>query len=464
MRHLRTMVLAIAAMALMGTIARAGETSKLMTDVAAKAGRSVALLSYMVEVDGAQKPMPGGGQAICIDGSGIFMTASLDPQTPKEMYRDITLTLPGADAKTVKAKLLGIDMSTGMGFVQPEEKIDVQAVEFVDEPLHVGDPVVSVGILPRDGNRTVYYGVAYVSAILRVPGPMAFVVGGRLTGVCSPVFNAEGKAVGMVGRQLPIMYSTSIQNQPLRLAMTADEETNFFVPSSEFLKSLQKDRLPRDGEIRRLPWIGATFTAVNPENAKLRGVELPAVMATQVIKNQPAEAAGMKESDIVVAIDGKPLEKMANADYVDQNFMRELLSHQVGEKLRLTVVSGNERKDLTITVSAMPTLPTEAKRYYDPAAGLMVRDQVDLDHYLGQGAIATEVGLVVLGVAQNGPAQAEGIQANDLLTHFDGQPVKTVDAYKVFAEAAAKKGASFTLTFNHEKQPVTKTFKQPVKR
>ena len=458
----RNWIVALAAMAMgMSTVASAADTEKAMTDIAAKAKNSLAIMTLKVK---EANDSVVAGQAICIDSSGIFVTTFLDQALRADMISDLKLVLPGKDARTIKAKFLAVDPSTGLGFIQAEEKFDWTPVEFVQDPkLAPGQLVISMGIMGGDGNHTTYLGAAYVSAVLRVPGQMVYVTGGKLTNVCSPVFAADGRAMGIVVRQLPLSYQTDTPNGPVGLVLRGEEETSFFLPSDEFYHAVRKEGIPKENEIRRLTWIGVNkFEPVTEENAKVRKIELPAIMVDQVIPNEPADKAGMKNADIILEIDGQKFEKMANPGFVVQNFVRQLVKYPINKQVKFKILRGAETKELTVTIGTMPTLPNEASRLFDQALGLLIREKVALDSYLLQGPLATESGLVVLMVQPKSPAADKGIAANDLITAVNDQAVKTRDQYKTFTEAALKQG-SVKLTYYHgdSKQPVSATFTVP---
>jgi len=450
----------------LGSIAWADETEKAIAGLMAKTNNGLALLTYKTKDGDA-----GGGQAFCIDPAGTFVSTYIDPSLKTDQIAEMQIILPGKEAVTVKATLLGVDPATSLGFVQvddkekAEKKLTFAAIEFVPEAkLNIGQQVFSVGVMAGDGNRTPYVGQAYVSAILRVPGPLVFVTGGKLTNICSPVFTADGKAVGIVTRQMPLTYQTDTQQGPQNLYLRGVEETSFFVPSEEFVSVLKKENWPKVGEVRRLPWIGVNkFEPVNDDNAKLRGIkaeQLPAVIVDQVIPGEPGAKAGLKDNDIILEIDGKKFETLANPNLVVSNLMRQMMKYQMGQKVKLTVLSGADKKTIEVAVGPMPQLPNEAKQIPDQQLGMLLREKVPLDIHLLKGMASSQDGLLVLGVGQNSPAQQRGIAAGDLVTHVNDQAVRTCLSYKNLIEAAIKAKQDIRLTLYHgdSKQPQSVVF------
>ncbi|MFB3893648.1 MAG: PDZ domain-containing protein [Phycisphaerae bacterium] len=435
---------AIAAMAMLvlafPVAAGAADVEKLMADVSARTANAIAILQFRISQNG--QDLVGGGQAVCIDPAGTFVTTFLDQAMKPEMIKEMKLFMPGRDGKTYDATLLGVDPITGLGFVQtgtgtPVKQGDLAAIEFVEKPsLAVGQQVVSVGVNAGDGNHTTYLGLANISAILRVPNPLVYVTGGKLTAMCSPVFGADGKAIGLVMRQAPLAYcQLNTKDGPITMPVRSDDETAFFTPSDEFFGSLKKENIPKAGEVKRLGWMGITsYLPVAEAVAKAQGFELPAVMCDEVIEKEPAALAGMKKSDIIIEVNGQKLEKLANPNMVVPNFMRQIIKFQVGQKVELTIMRGATKMKVNLTVSKIPKLPEEADKYVDRALGMLLRERVPLDQYLLPEKLRDKEGMIVIFVQKQTLADLYGLKPGDIVTHVNDQAVKNPAAYDAFAK------------------------------
>ena len=412
-------------------VAAQADTAKFLASVTAKASGAVAVLKYTVKLETGDRTVLG--QAICVgekDGIGVFMTTALNPQMDVGMLTDFELTTPGVDGKTVKAKLLGIDPWTGLGFVQATEKHTWQYVTFSTKSnLALGQQVASIGLMMGDPSRPVYVGTAYVSAKLRVPGELIFVTGGRLTSTCSPVFAADGQAIGIVGRQLYLSFQTPTRRGTAPIKLRSQQESAFFTPVEEFVHVVQDP--PLEGKASRLPWMGVNkFEAVGTELAEILKLDKPAVKVDEVIPGQPAATAGLGNSDIIVEVNGAPLEKLATPEMSVRNFVRKLMRMSPGDKIQIKARSGAKTKDVTITLGDMPTRPNEAPREFIRAIGLLVREKVMLDQFLDKTPEAKVQGLLVLGLARDGASVAAGMKPGDGITNVNRQPVTTVKGFR----------------------------------
>jgi len=408
------------------------QTSKILSDVAAKASGSLVMVKYTVSLQTGDRT--GAGQAICIAPNGVFLTTSLDSRIRVEQLKDFKIVLPGQEGKTLKAKLLGIDPWTGLGFVQCTEKHDWQVVQFSrSSQVKLGDQVVSIGLMMSDPALPVYVGSAYVSSKLRVPNNLIYVSGGRLTGACSPVFTTDGRAIGIIGQQLPLAYQAPTERGMAPLRLLSQQETAFFTPVEEFVHVLTS--IPSDGKVARLPWLGINkFEAVNKDLFEMLKLDKPAVVIKDVIPKQPAAKAGLADRDIIIGMNGKPLEKLATSDLTVKNFVRQLMRMPVGTTINFQVLSGTTPKEVSVKLDAMPTRPNEAKQYFNRAIGLLVREKVALDEFLDKTGSSTVPGLVVLGMVKESAAATSGLQGNDVITNVNNQPVTTADTFKEIVE------------------------------
>lgn len=415
------------------------QMSKPLADMVAKTSGALAVLKYTVEIQTGDRT--GAGQAICISKAGVFLTTSLDPRLRVEDLKEFQLVLPGVGGKSFKAKLLGIDPWTGLGFVQCLENHDWQVVQFSrTSNLKLGDPLMSIGLMLSDPSWPVYVGTGYVGSRLRVPNEVIYVAGGGLTGACSPVFAADGRAIGIVARQLPMGYETPTQRGMAPLRLVDQQRTLFFTPVEEFVHAIEK--MPTDGKVARLPWLGINkFEALPKDTADMLKLSVPGVKILDVIPNQPAAKAGLEDRDIIVEVDGKPIEELATANLTVQNFVRQLMRMKAGTIVKLKVHRGvTGMKEVAVKLEEMPIRPNEAKQYYSKQIGLVIREQVPLDEYIDKSGSSAAKGVVVVAVARNSPSALADVRPGDVITIVNNKQTKSADEFKVVLEGSLVAG------------------------
>lgn len=227
------------------------------------------------------------GSGVVIDGNGLILTIGYIMLEASQV--DIGL----ADGRTVPAQMIAYDHETGFGLLRATAKLGVKPVELGDSrAVHERDQVLVVA----HGGKRAAAGALVVSrrpfagwweyllerAIFTAPphpnfgGAALIDSGGRLVGIGSLVV---GDAAG--------------PEQPLA--------GNMFIPI-DMLKPILADLLEkgRRADPSR-PWLGLTSREVHGR-----------LFVTRVAKNGPAYSAGIRSGDLVIGVDGKPIEGLAD--------------------------------------------------------------------------------------------------------------------------------------------------------
>lgn len=435
------------------------DISKAMADLSAKTRSTLATVEFKIQ-DELYGGLTGRGTAICVGlgegDKGVLITTDISPQFPATSIKSISVTVPGAD-KPLSATFRSIDPESGIAFLDVTDPYKWQPIRLAEKvDLSVGKQVFSVGLFEHELGFEPYLGVAYVSAKLRVPGPMMYVSGGSLTRVGSAVFTADGTFAGLVRQQLPTMILVPGQNQPLPTA--PQRETQFFIPVEDFAHVLKTP--PAAG--KRLPWIGVLEFRPHPEDVLPLGY--PAVRALKVVPDSPAGKAGLKDLDTITGFNDQSLEKLPTADLTVKAFVRRLNRLALGEKISLTVLdaspaAGGKGRKVEMGVDSFPPTPMEAKRYESKKLGMWVREKVGLDEVLDPTPAAKEKGLYVFVVVPQGPAAAAGMKADDwnLVVSVAGQPVTTVARFQQVVEAEVSKNPKNPITMMVRKGAVNES-------
>lgn len=146
-----------------------------------------------------------------------------------------------------------------------------------------------------------------------------------------PLVNAEGEVIGLaIARVAPqkgdgIYYAVS-SNKLKRVALSIIDHGSF-----------------------AYPWLGVQLTDLTPEEA--RSQQLDAVSGTVVTSTPfgPAILAGVKVDDVIVAIDGTPINETADlASYLGENKSPQELTV-------LTIIRNGERLELSVPLDERPS-------------------------------------------------------------------------------------------------------------
>ncbi|MDP6637313.1 MAG: PDZ domain-containing protein [Phycisphaerae bacterium] len=398
-----------------------------------------------LSVDTGDGLQSAAGPAICVhsdkQGRAVFLTTAFSIQTQIRTIRKLTVKPGGLDAKTVPAEAMGVDPVTGLAFVRTAAAAKWTKVVFVGKRsgLKIGQQIVSIGLQDSSTGFEPYLGVAYVSGRVRVPETLYRVTGGNLTGTCSPVFNLDGKVVGIVARQLPTSVQMMTPRGQTYVSLIGRDEKNYFLPIDEFANTISS--MPSPTNPKRRIWTGVVaYVPVTDDDAKTYGVNVPAVMVGKVVKGGPADKAGLKERDLIIGLGGRTLEKFPTPSLVGKRFLNNLqsIASSGSKQVSLSVKRGDKQFSATVGLAAVPKQPFEAERYVSKELALAVREKVPPDSYTDSGPTAGVKGLIVLAAPDKGSAGAAGVRRGDLLIQVNGESVTTAAGMRSAIDKAVK--------------------------
>jgi serine protease Do len=251
------------------------------------------------------------------------------------------------------------------------------------------------------------------------------------------VLDAKGEAIGYVhARSLGEALLDNPENPDDMPMLTAPPR--MFIPASDFLSSLNDPPTPDKRIV--LPWIGCEMKGLEKEDAEYFGLEnVPAVQVGDVVPDSPAEKAGLKKLDVIMKINGKPIERGDVPQELPEIVTRLIQRMNVGQTVTFSVIQnkGDTPKDIVMTLEARPKQPHEAHRFYAKDLGFVVRDVTFVDTYRRKMSTNTN-GVVVALLRPQAAAQAAKLGINDLVTQMNGKPVTNLDEFKKDYQEARK--------------------------
>lgn len=295
------------------------------------------------------------------------------------------------------------------------------------DSLRPGDWVIAIGN-PFGFNNTVTVGV--VSAVgrsgLRIPeGPEfqdfiqtdAAINPGNSGG---PLLNVRGEVVGM--------NSAITSSNPMS---PGNIGIGFAIPIN-YVKSIAL-QLIKEGTVRR-GFLGVIIQEVNSDLAEAYGLDHPyGALITEVQKDSPADKAGLKDGELILEVNGKPVHSV-------QHLRILITSYKPGEKVTLTVVGPNKkRRKVSVTLGEFPTgsptstAPPSAEEKLKKSAEISWRGLLLVD---GKSAQAQQLlgstveGVVVVDVDRNSPGENAGLQKGDVIEKIQGISVSSLGDFQ----------------------------------
>ncbi|HQR69851.1 MAG TPA: DegQ family serine endoprotease [Burkholderiaceae bacterium] len=322
-----------------------------------------------------------------------------------------------ADQREFKGKVLGADKLTDVAVVKIDAK-DLPTVKTGDPAkLKVGEWVAAIGS-PFGLENSVTAGI--VSAKSRAL-PQETLVPFIQTDVAvnpgnsgGPLFNMAGEVVGINSQ----IFSTSGGYMGLSFAIPID------------LALKVKDDLVAHGKVTR----GRIGVGIQPMDAALAesfGLDRArGALVSRVEPNSPAAKAGLKEGDVIVEFNGKPIGK-------SNDLPAAVAQVSPGTKAPLKVWRNKSETTLDVTVGELPNervaqAPADAAKPRGKL-GVAVRPLTPEE----ARELQSEGGLVVR--ESSGPAARAGLRAGDVIVAVNGQPTRSVDELrKLVGEAKGK--------------------------
>jgi len=278
---------------------------------------------------GEPREQRGGGSGFVFTPDGLILTNS------HVVHDAVRIGVTLADGRRMPATVIGDDPASDLAVIRLEQpRFDepgLIAAELGDsQRLRVGQIVIAIGA-PYGFQSTVTAGV--VSAL----GRSLRSYSGRLiddviqTDASLNPGNSGGPLVDSAGRVVGVNTATILPAQGICFAIG--------INTAKFVAS----RLLRDGRIRR-SYIGVSAQTVPVHRRVVRFYDLPKEMGAMVLsveEGSPAKRAGLREGDVIVALEGQPV---AGVD----DLHRLLTEVRVGIGSALTIIRYTDKLELRV--------------------------------------------------------------------------------------------------------------------
>jgi len=315
-----------------------------------------------------------------------------------------------------KARIVGTDPKTDIAVVEVDAKDIKDPEQRVarlgdSDKLKVGQLVIAIGN-PYGLERTVTMGV--ISALKRSIGVTQYESFIQTDAPINPG-NSGGPLVNIRGEVIGINTAIVAEGQGL----------GFAIPIN--LAKWVADQLIAKGKVVR-GWLGVVIQEVTPDMAEAVGVKEGVIIA-QVMPSSPAEKAGLKVGDVVIAIDG---EKVSSV----RDLQLRVMKTPPGKELTLTVIRNGKEENIKVRVEAMPEETKISQA--GPSAqdvGLVLRDLTpDEERRIGVK------GVYVSGVMPGSFAYQSGIRPGDIIMSVNNRAVANKSEFMQAIDNARKMG------------------------
>jgi len=326
--------------------------AEVISKIAKEVGESVVSIDVTAQStaqdffgNSRQLEQSGSGTGVILDASGIIVTNKHVVPTGTSTVK-VTL----ADGTILNAEVLARDPRNDIAFIKVTDKKgkDLKPAKLGDSAkMEVGDKVVAIGNALGEFQNTVTSGIVSgygrditageagdSEALTNLIQTDAAINRGNSGG---PLVNINGEVIGI---------NTAITGSD------NGQSLGFSIPVNDIKNQISS--VLSTGKIQR-PYLGVAYRLIDERFAYIynlpvqKGAYLPPSDGGQVsiVKDSPAEKAGLKEKDIITKIDEKEID--------EKNSLVGILgNYKPGDMVKLTVLRGNDTLTLDAKLEVAP--------------------------------------------------------------------------------------------------------------
>lgn len=337
--------------------------------------------------------------------------------------------------KLVPARIIGVTQDIDLALIKVDVP-DLPALKLANyRDIRQGESVFAFGS-PEGLRNTVTQGI--ISSVARQTDPDSTMVYIQTDAPINPG-NSGGPLVNVDGDVVGV--NTFILSQS-----GGNEGLGFAIPCG--VVSVAYRQLSKFGHLHR-PQIGISVQTITPTLAE--GLKLPrdfGVVVSDVLPGGPAEAAGVRIGDVLLAIDGRTAGSVPYLAFY-------LLSREGGDKVHLDVLRGDLRLGYDVALMSPPkdmdqiTALADPEKNLVPTLGIL---GVEIDKNIAAMApdLRDPFGIIVAARATGATTEVP-LTTGDVIRTLNGEPMTTLDRLRQ-ALKALPPGAAVALQIQRDQK------------
>lgn len=285
-----------------------------------------------------QQPVDPGPQSIgsgfVVSGDGLIVTNKHVVSDSNATYQILT-----SDDKKYNVEKIYRDPLNDVAILKVNTT-DLKPVELGDSSnLKVGQFVIAIGSALGEFRNSVTTGV--ISGLGR-----GITAGGAYQGFAEKLDNViqTDAAINPGNSGGPLLNSSSQVIGVNTAVSSQGQNIGFALPVNVIKESIKT--FNEGGQFDRA-YLGVSYRMLNPEIASLNEVAAGAYIDS-VVPSSPADEAGLKSGDIIIAVDGK---KLVQGEF---ELSQAISQNKVGDKITLKVWNNGKTRDVTVALGNTP--------------------------------------------------------------------------------------------------------------
>jgi serine protease Do len=351
-----------------------------------------------------RQEMIGVGTGMIIDREGHILTNNHVVGGASK----IVVTL--SDGAQYDAKVVGTDAKTDLGVIKISAGKNLPFVTFGDsDQVQVGQWVVAIG-QPRNLAESVTQGIISATHRTGITDPTSYQDFLQTDAAINPG-NSGGPLLTLGGKVIGV-------NSAILSESGGFEGIGFAIPSNMAVHVAEQ--LIKNGKVIR-GWMGVSVQNVTPDLAKSFGLELPkGALIADVVKGGPADKAGLKRGDVILAYQGKEIP--------DSSMLRNDVANTApGDEATVTIWRDKKKEEIKFKVGNTEELAKTLAATLKRRLGAEVRPLTPEEAQ--QYGMSTPGGVVIEKVDPQGPLGKAGFEVGDAILTVDNKPVLGLEGF-----------------------------------
>ena len=350
-------------------------------------------------------------------GTGMLIDAKGNILTNNHVVAGATqISVLLADGRSYPATVVGTDPKTDLAVIRIKTDQKLPTVTFGDsDKIAVGDWVVAIGE-PRGLDQTVTQGIISAKHRRGVLDPNTYQDYLQTDAAINPG-NSGGPLLNLQGQVIGVNAAIATQSGGF-------EGIGFAIPSNMAVHVA--NALIDHGKVIR-GWLGVSIHDLTPDQVKSMNLQNnKGALVAEVVKDSPAEKAGLKKDDLVIAYEGHKIDDAAA-------LQSSVGDTPVGQKATMTVLRDGKTVDLSVTIGNLEDAMKKIASSLQDRLGVVVRplSAAETQRY----GLEVGQGVAISSVEANGVLGKAGFEKDDVILNINNTPVDGVQGFVAIAKA-----------------------------